>query len=108
MNADNFVFRHYSSGILDWITCGPEVAHAVLVIGYGVEGEKSDNLSILADTVPSKGREYFIIKNSWGEDWGEKGYAKIMNSQWGHDTGICGIFTEGYQPEVTQTEQSNP
>lgn len=76
------------------------MAHAVLVIGYGVEGNESDNLSILAPTVPSKGREYFIIKNSWGENWGEKGYAKIMRSQWSHKAGICGIFTEGYQPVI--------
>ena len=56
INADNFVFRHYESGILDWVTCGPEVAHAVLIVGYGTEGSESDSSpSLLADSVPSKG-----------------------------------------------------
>ena len=103
INAKSFVFVHYKEGIIDWISCTPsDVGHAVLVVGYGVEDSASstDGLSVLADSVPSKGREYFIIKNSWGEDWGEKGFARVMNSQWGSKLGICGMFSEGYQPNI--------
>eukprot|EP00435_Cladocopium_sp_Y103_P057190 s475_g19.t1 len=39
--------------------------HAVKVIGWGAE----------------TGREFWIIENSFGKDWGEKGYAKIELSK---------------------------
>jgi C1A family cysteine protease len=43
-----------------------EYDHAVLVIGYGKA---------------VRGGDYFVIKNSFGEKWGSKGYAKISVSQ---------------------------
>jgi len=83
VSAENYIFRHYKEGIIDWLTCGTDVGHAILVVGYGQDDE---------------GKQYFIVKNSWGTDWGEDGYAKIANSQFGHEAGICGIFTEGFYP----------
>ncbi|XP_059285159.1 ervatamin-B-like [Lycium ferocissimum] len=38
--------------------------HAMLIIGYGEE----------------KGGEFYLVKNSWGEDWGYRGFAKIKRS----------------------------
>jgi len=32
---------------------------------------------------------YWTIKNSWGPDWGEKGYFRIKR-----DAGTCGINTQ--------------
>lgn len=56
-------------------------SHTVLVVGYGIE----------------RGMPYWLIKNSWSESWGTKGYAKIA---WEHNR--CGI-TE--KPIVVLTNQ---
>ena len=86
INAESYIFRHYTEGVIDWLTCGNEVGHAVLVVGY--------------DTDKETGKEYFIIKNSWGTKWGENGFAKIWNDQSTFVNGICGILSEGYFPEI--------
>lgn len=72
IDASLQTFHHYSSGIYydsncqDWF-----LDHAVGVVGYGAEG---------AD-------EYWIVRNSWGEVWGEKGYIRMAKNK---DTD-CGI-----------------
>ena len=50
-------FMHYSHGIYKEPFCHENVDHAVLVVGYTPD--------------------YWIIKNSWGTKWGEKGYMKM-------------------------------
>ncbi|CAH1976128.1 unnamed protein product [Acanthoscelides obtectus] len=68
----------YSHGIID-STCGCGsgrvfLNHGVLVVGYGEE----------------KGIEYWLVKNSWGADWGDKGYFKLKKD----DKNTCGIATD--------------
>jgi cathepsin F len=71
LNADSLQF--YDNGILDLdqYDCDPEgLNHGVAVVGYGSEN----------------GKDYWIVKNSWGSNWGEKGYFRIARGK-----GTCGI-----------------
>lgn len=75
IQADRAVFRYYSKGVLDSASCGTTLDHAVVVVGYGEEN----------------GKKYWLVRNSWGSDWGENGYVKIARSDSKTDKGICGI-----------------
>ena len=75
IEADTRTFQFYSSGILDSTACGTQLDHGVLAVGYGEEG----------------GEQYWTVKNSWGEDWGEDGYIRIARSDSTNTQGICGI-----------------
>ncbi|XP_045477250.1 procathepsin L-like [Harmonia axyridis] len=58
--------QRYKGGILDDDLCrNDSMKHWVLIIGYG----KEDN------------KDYYIIKNSWGEQWGEKGYFRLARNK---------------------------
>lgn len=43
--------------------CGTSQTHAVLAVGYG-----SDEAT---------GLDYYLVRNSFGADWGDNGYVKI-------------------------------
>ena len=77
-------FQGYSTGILDGSECGANIDHSVLLVGWGTN---------------SLGKEYYTVKNSWGETWGDSGFGKIAveNGQ-----GACGIHTAAYQPYVNK------
>lgn len=77
IEADQSVFQQYHSGILDSERCGTHLDHAVAAVGWGKEGEK----------------EYWIVRNSWGASWGDKGYIKIAAKE---GKGICGIQMQTY------------
>ena len=75
IEADTRVFQLYTSGVLTGPECGTTLDHGVLITGYGTEN----------------GVEYWNVKNSWGESWGESGYIKIGRSDSKKDAGVCGI-----------------
>jgi cathepsin L len=74
------LFQFYQSGVISSENCGSMVDSAVTIVGYGQTAE---------------GREYWLIKGTWGTDWGEKGYAKIAVAD---GQGICGINTQASIP----------
>ncbi|XP_023219414.1 cathepsin L1-like [Centruroides sculpturatus] len=80
IHADN-KFMHYKSGIYDDPHCkARDFNHGVLVVGYGSKD----------------GKDYWIVKNSWGKDWGMEGYilmARNKNDQ-------CGIAKFASYPIV--------
>jgi len=66
----NIFWQLYGGGILNPITCNPDkLDHGVAVVGYGTDSD-----------------DYWIIRNSWGKTWGEKGYARLLRGK-----NKCGI-----------------
>jgi len=65
-------FHLYSEGIYNDPACGNQHNHATNVVGMGIEN----------------GTEYWIMRNSWGEDWGEAGY---MRMEIVDGDGQCGV-----------------
>ena len=78
LEADTSYFQSYSGGILDSTACGNSLDHAVEIVGYGTEN----------------GVDYWIVRNSWSDSWGENGYIRIKKSSSTNDVGICGLAKE--------------
>jgi len=84
IEADTRIFQFYSSGVITSTSCGTNLDHGVLIVGYGEEN----------------GIKYWLVKNSWGTTWGEAGYVKIGRSESTNDIGICGIAAQPSFPSV--------
>ena len=65
ISVDASRWSFYSGGIYDGSLfthhCGTTIDHAVQLVGYGTE----------------RGKDYWIVRNSWGAHWGEEGYIRI-------------------------------
>jgi len=81
IQADTNVFQSYRSGIFNSTKCGTSLDHATNVVGWG----------------SSAGTDYWIMRNSWGTSWGEKGYMRLAIVS---GKGNCGIQM---QPLYTKT-----
>jgi len=81
IQADTWAFQGYQGGVLNDDSCGTNLDHGVLAVGYGVED----------------GQEFYLVKNSWGAGWGEHGFIKIAVVD---GPGICGIQKDAVYPEV--------
>jgi len=78
IEADTRIFQSYSSGVITSSSCGTDLDHGVLIVGYGIED----------------GIDYWLVKNSWSSSWGDEGYVKIERSDSTNDIGICGIAAQ--------------
>ncbi|XP_062279172.1 cathepsin K-like [Scomber scombrus] len=76
----SFKFMYYDSGVFYNPECDKDyVDHAMLLVGYGETAE---------------GLKYWIVKNSYGESWGEEGYFRIVRDHGNH----CGIASDASYP----------
>jgi Papain family cysteine protease/Cathepsin propeptide inhibitor domain (I29) len=80
VEADQSSWQLYKSGVIT-TDCGTNLDHGVLVVGYDT-----------TDSTP-----YWIVKNSWGTDWGLAGYIQIAITS---GDGVCGINLEPSYPVV--------
>ncbi|CAI6011874.1 unnamed protein product, partial [Closterium sp. NIES-65] len=68
--------------------------HVMLAVGYNY-------------VVPGSAQNYFILKNSWGPNWGENGYMKIRME--GDAFGTCGMLVNrGLYPVVNAHQTTDP
>ena len=63
-------FSNYGGGVFSGCTTSSQ-DHAVAVVGYGTTKE---------------GEDFWLIKNSWGSDWGEEGFIRLRRG-----VGMCGV-----------------
>jgi cathepsin L len=68
-------FMNYKFGVYSNAKCSKSPEHAVILVGYGTD--------------PQYG-PYWLVKNSWGTTWGEKGYVRMARGRKGQ-VNLCGI-----------------
>lgn len=73
IDASQNSFKTYKSGVYYEKKCTTEVNHAMLLVGYGYDKKLK--------------KDYWLIKNSYGVRWGEKGYMRLARNADNH----CGI-----------------
>ncbi|XP_075961940.1 cathepsin S, ortholog 1 isoform X1 [Anarhichas minor] len=81
VNAMLQSFHLYRGGLYNVTNCNPKlINHAVLVVGYGTDG----------------GQDFWLVKNSWGTAWGEKGFIRIARNK----NNLCGIASFAVYPTL--------
>jgi len=83
VEADQSIFQLYSGGVVTG-KCGTNLDHGVLLVGYGTLANE----------------DYWIVKNSWGTDWGMNGYILLGRGAKYSSTGQCGIQMDPSYPKV--------
>ena len=83
VEADQDSFQMYSGGVMTK-ACGTNLDHGVLAVGYGTDNKT--------------GLDYWIVKNSWGADWGMSGYILLGRGDKYGISGQCGIQMDPSYP----------
>jgi len=71
----------FGGGIYDSCSQDAVIDHAVVLTGFGEDEEA--------------GKLFWLIQNSWGSSWGEKGYIRLLRTD--SENEFCGI---DHQPEI--------
>lgn len=77
-------WQTYTGGVVDKSTCKTELDHCVQVIGYDAD------------------KNYWIVRNSWGTDWGEDGYIRVKAGE-----NACGIAEEATIAKAEKTSSGS-
>ncbi|XP_048470127.1 testin-2-like [Rhincodon typus] len=80
INAGRKSFQLYNRGGYYDQRCGQRLNHAVLLVGFGTE----------------RGKNYWLVKNSWGRTWGKQGYINMAKDRRNN----CGIANYAVYPIV--------
>ena len=83
IQADQKEFQLYQSGVFTG-SCGVELDHGVLVVGYGSEN----------------GDDYYLVKNSWSTSWGDNGYITISRG-----LNTCRVSDYVYYPVMRASDE---
>jgi len=104
----------YSKGIATekFLSCSSttwEVNHGVLLVGYGTANSNTDSDDF---AVSGKCNEYWVIRNSWGPNWGEHGFFKLCADGVGSTStplGACLVNKYAVYPtmDVNDTSDNN-
>ena len=82
IDSAHFAFQFYESGVFYEPNCDPDALnHSVLIVGYGTS---------------ETGEEYWIVKNTWGADWGMDGYFRLARNRENN----CGIASYSMYPVI--------
>lgn len=71
--------------------CGTNLDHGVVAVGYGATQD---------------GNKYWIVRNSWGPDWGEGGYIRLQRGISKRE-GKCGIAMQASYPIVNDFDKAS-
>jgi xylem cysteine proteinase len=90
IQANEPTFQLYKSGVFTG-ACGSSLDHAVALVGYGT----------------MNGLDYYILRNSWSQSWGQSGYMLISRGNdpatgkpYNNGAGECGLLMEASYPVV--------